>query len=397
MNKTIHLTFPHSKLSDYERLVKKFNRKAKKFGFSPVNMTVKDTSYIPCSVYMRNEDGKQILVKKIDLKHVTVEVTGQFPKFEGWSLVARLDHTPSGENIVNMFPSFYGQSIPQEFRTRQHCDHCNTNRNRKATILIVDDNRTYKQIGTNCIADYLRSGDVEEYLIAEELTSLTYSPVSEISTDEYRGESGGFSEYGIETVKFLAECIALVEKYGFQPTKVDNEYKSSLRSTKTQAEINFFSLKLHTIYTPEDMKRAETILEWLRGIDPKNEYMSNLKVLADLSYVSYKHLGLIASMTITYQRHLNSQREAKLSNFVGTVGERIDIEVRLVFKKEFETAYGWTLMNLMEDKDGNQFVWWTQKEDLPSEGFFKLRGRIKAHNIYNEKKQTVITRAKLLG
>lgn len=71
--KTIQLTFPHSKLNKYEKIIKKFNRKAKKFGFSEVSMKIIETVYIPCKVYNIHGDGSSELIKTIDKKHVTVE------------------------------------------------------------------------------------------------------------------------------------------------------------------------------------------------------------------------------------------------------------------------------------------------------------------------------------
>lgn len=398
--KTIQLTFPHSKLNKYEKIIKKFNRKAKKFGFSEVSMKIIETVYIPCKVYNIHGDGSSELIKTIDKKHVTVEVSGEFPKFNGWTPVARLDHTPSGENIVNLFPLFYNKSIPEEFKKRQACDHCNINRYRKSTILIVDDYGNYKQVGTNCIADYIGSGDIENYINAEIITSDYFSPVTEIDSDEYNEhiKQGLYSEYGIKTVDFLAECVAMVRKYGYQSTKVDEDsIDNHLQSTRTQAEINFFALYGKLEQTDEDKEKAKRIIEWLKtDIEPTNEYMSNLKVLAGLEFASVKHLGYIASMTITYDKHFNSNKVNE-SEWIGSIGKKIETEVQLIFKKEFTNTWGWTLMNLMEDKDGNQFVWWTQNDSLTTEKTFKIRAKVKDHREYNGKKQTVITRVKVLN
>lgn len=100
--------------------------------------------------------------------------------------------------------------------------------------------------------------------------------------------------------------------------------------------------------------------------------------------------------------------------FVGTVGERIEFEARLKYKAGFDTVYGWMNVLVFEAADGNALVWKTSSEPVALEALhnmgrdekkaamdvmrFKVRGRIKKHEAYENKRrgtttnQTILTR-----
>ena len=55
-------------------------------------------------------------------------------------------------------------------------------------------------------------------------------------------------------------------------------------------------------------------------------------------------------------------------------------------------------MFLMEDEDGNVFVWNTKSrnaDDYPEETRWTVRGKVKEHKEYNGVKQTVLTYCKM--
>lgn len=90
------------------------------------------------------------------------------------------------------------------------------------------------------------------------------------------------------------------------------------------------------------------------------------------------------------------------SNWQFEVGQRIEIEVNVVASIRFERnriAYfddGISYINKMEDTDGNEFIWKTGRPMKTSE-IVKIKGTVKEHTEYDGRKQTVLTRCKVVG
>lgn len=86
--------------------------------------------------------------------------------------------------------------------------------------------------------------------------------------------------------------------------------------------------------------------------------------------------------------------EPSNSEYVGEIGERIE-EVFTVTKAfTFDGYYGTSTMHIMEDADGNVFVWTTASKSFPEGKVMTLRGTIKDHREYKGTKQTILTRCK---
>lgn len=84
------------------------------------------------------------------------------------------------------------------------------------------------------------------------------------------------------------------------------------------------------------------------------------------------------------------------SSFVGEVGQRLDFEAGIEGVRHMEGDFGTTSLVRMRDEAGNCFVWFASGYKTYEEGErFKVRATIKKHNVFNEEKQTVISRAVL--
>ena len=80
------------------------------------------------------------------------------------------------------------------------------------------------------------------------------------------------------------------------------------------------------------------------------------------------------------------------SEDVGAVGERIDLELTVTKAIPLDGYYGRSIMHLFEDENQNVFVWTTGARTLSVGEVYKVRGTVKAHDIYHNTKQTVLTR-----
>lgn len=84
--------------------------------------------------------------------------------------------------------------------------------------------------------------------------------------------------------------------------------------------------------------------------------------------------------------------EATTSEFVGEIGERLDLMLTIKKAIEVNGAFGSSTIHIMEDECGNEFMWSTAAKSW-AEGTVKhVRGTVKDHRIYRNSKQTVLTR-----
>lgn len=80
------------------------------------------------------------------------------------------------------------------------------------------------------------------------------------------------------------------------------------------------------------------------------------------------------------------------SQFVGTVGERITVNVIVEKNITLDGYYGIQHMHIMRSDDGNVFVWSTTTKDWAVGSKKNIKGTIKEHKTYRNVRQTVLTR-----
>ena len=80
------------------------------------------------------------------------------------------------------------------------------------------------------------------------------------------------------------------------------------------------------------------------------------------------------------------------SEFIGEVGQRLEMSITVTRNIHLENDYGSTNMHIMEDENGNVFVWTTASKNWPVGETKTIRGTVKSHNIYQGVKQTILTR-----
>jgi hypothetical protein len=83
---------------------------------------------------------------------------------------------------------------------------------------------------------------------------------------------------------------------------------------------------------------------------------------------------------------------------LGTVGEKHDFGTVVVdFVRTIDGYYGQTTLTKFLTEEGDLLVWFRSgnKTDLTQGQKIKLSGKVKKHDSYNGRKQTVLTRGKI--
>lgn len=86
------------------------------------------------------------------------------------------------------------------------------------------------------------------------------------------------------------------------------------------------------------------------------------------------------------------------SEWIGEVGERVELDLRVVSSFGMDTDFGWSCINKLIDLQGNIFIWKTSKDLVHMYGestVLKIKGTIKEHSEYRNDKQNVLTRCKI--
>lgn len=138
-------------------------------------------------------------------------------------------------------------------------------------------------------------------------------------------------------------------------------------------------------YFPSDVKLPERFPE---GIEPKKLLWDDVcnPLGSDLAAKGYVEAAVA---TLIY--------DPCSSEYVGKVGERIDVVVRVERKSIFNGVYGLTNIYKMIDEDGNVYSWFTTTSPMEPGKNYVIRGTIKEHATYRNIKQTILSRCKVIG
>jgi len=114
--------------------------------------------------------------------------------------------------------------------------------------------------------------------------------------------------------------------------------------------------------------------------------------------------GYAIDYTVDLEKLINKdkpQEPEKVSEYIGNVGDKIDMVVTLDHVAYWENSFRpWehnlTYLYSFKDDNGNVLVWQTSKGLVIDDGAkVTIKGTIKEHNEYKEVKQTVLTRCKI--
>lgn len=405
---------PKSNIPYLEWKLERLNKRAKKLGVEPVRYQVINNY---CEIYeIDNPYGIEIdgVVQKIQkiVWFSDVQIVSEKPvRLDGWELSAVVTKMPTGESLVNTVPD---HDVPSYYRNADphYCDHCKSLRTRK-DVFIMHNTLTgeYKQIGRQCIQDFLGGEPGRIFAIASWVDSISSLCNKAEDRDICRRER---SPEGFGMEEYMAMACCLVRKTGFRsrntessmaPTASDTQWLLSFSYNAEDAKSKDEFIKKYGIEVEDqDREEATKVIEWARAIpvNTTNNYLYNLGVAARLEYVTYKTGGFIASAIQAYAKeveHRERQRQITQSNlnseWVGEVEKRIIIRnLKQVYRYVNESDYGVrTFLKFVQEGTGNVFIWWASgSQDLESETPINIKATIKAHETYKDVKQTVIFR-----
>lgn len=87
------------------------------------------------------------------------------------------------------------------------------------------------------------------------------------------------------------------------------------------------------------------------------------------------------------------------SQYIGNVGDKVDLKVTLASVHTYETNYSYyselNFIYKFKDSNSNTIIWKTSNKYLEEGKTYQIKGKIKKHNEYKGDKQTILTRCKI--
>jgi hypothetical protein len=378
-----------TKLAQLRKRVEAINRKAKKLGGAGFLLTTGGAV----------EVEEKVAGHKVNITHIPVIVSGVTPMIAGWTFVGKITHESMGNLIITPMG---GGDLPERYREVEPvCEHCGTSRFRKETFVLRNEAGEYKQVGRNCLTDFL-GGNNPAYAI------LYASFVGELEEGGEEDEDGlGYlcgsddGHYKLET--YLSAVAFSMRRFGWvSRTQAKEEFVTPtasdawwLLAPKNREE--------HLKWESQDFAEAEAAIAWAKtlgdGTTRISDYEYNLWTLARAGQFPYHMDGFAASMINAHHKAREKALEcAKRNEWVGNKKDKVSLRVQLVNVMYMPSRWPTTL-HKFQDEQGRVLVWFAASEDLSDAvgRWGMLTGTVKEHDTYNGVLQTTLTRCKFVG
>jgi hypothetical protein len=354
----------------------------------------------------RGEDERVVEV----LRFGTATIETDPIKFAGWKLLGVLSPIPTEQGEIVVYPTAVpGEELPSDVREwTMRCDHCGTVRRRNETFVLRHDDGSLKQVGRQCIKDYL-GHDAEGFLARWGFDRAVLA----LGADE---ELWGFSGrrpavWTLRTVLTITSAIVRVEGWVSRKKAMDG-YGLTPTATLVMDWIEGVGSKAdkfrreHPV-EEQDEQAAQSVIDYWLANDDASDYTQSAKLLADGGLVIQRAFGLAVSLLPVAQVGLQRIRERELerqgrpvSQFVGEIGKRQEFTAEVIGTREFPGYAPGTVSTLVTfvTADGCRIKWWASGDTswLPkpqSKELVTFKATVKEHKPYNGQAETTVQRA----
>ena len=354
------------------KLIEKLNKLAAR----AENLGLVGPSISTVSTGMQKHDGQYIRVEVVEINF------GEEVVVNGWNFSAKIEHLPTG-NLVKSFSELDAKWYDAE----PNCEHCGQNRRRNTTYVLTNDTREI-QVGSTCLKDF--TGHTNAEALADYFAQIQeFDAANEFGYDA----NESYGSPCVEVKKYLQYAALSVRMSGYVSRK-NAELKVA-----TADDAFFWMTKKqdHEYPNEKDISLAQDVKDYVEALEPTNNFEHNVKILLSEEYAHYSHFGYIAGALSAHLRNQESILKGAGQEYVGEIKKRHDFTLTVVSERVLEGQYGMTHLYKFTDENGNNLVWFSSKnQDLDIGATYTIKATVKDHSEYNNEKQTVITRGKVL-
>jgi len=337
------------------------------------------------------------------IRFAVVQVQGETPRINGWQFLATIqplrdeEGKQTGKNMLRVVPGIEG--MPDKYReATNYCDHCQTNRMRNETYVVMHELGETKQVGKTCLKDFLGHSNPEK--IAEWTTTLanladlcgSYGPRGPLV-------DGSQWELRYPTEDFLTYVAAAIRVDGWISRKFS--YMSGKPATASVA-MEQISLR-DDKYTPtsEDRALGEQTALWMEGLELRqdnNDYMKNLATVGSVGCVERRTAGIAASGISAMKREFGEslipekKDRPAAANYLGEIGERITVDVTVDVVRAYQNDWSSGFIFKMHTASGDVVTCFNLKGGANEGDKLTIKGTVKKQNEFKGQKETVLNR-----
>jgi len=403
---------PSGKIDKVTKIFDKYIKKLLTFKNGILSYTVGEEV---TKSFIISHDEFGVFQSTVYRKFRLVTFDGVAPKLRGWEFIARLDHDRELGTMVNAIP---GKEVPLEYFSKgQTCDHCRVNRFRKNTFIVYSEVEGFRQVGSTCIADFLGHKSPEEILkFYRNMVELyTIAGGAEDWEDDRYWSSGCSRDYN-SLKNVLSVTIAVIRKEGWvskAKAKIQNipstaDIVGSYFSYDKSENNRLFRKEVNELRSDSDGDFIEKLIKYFKEVEETNSYLHNVKALAARNLVPVEYRGVAVSMVPTFRKYLGELSDGTKSNllneYYGELKQKVELNGLKIDKIiAIEGVFGSVSIYKFTSPKGQLFVWFASRPQKVSDTVFfsegnvvNLKGSVKGHNEYNGRKETILTRCKLV-
>ena len=377
--------------------LERLNKRATRLSVPLIRYTVGDVVAVPT---MKDKEGNVTAWRQVH----PVTLFPERIKLKGWSLAAVLESV-SDEVMVRCVP---GVVVAPKARSLDpsYCDHCRTSRKRTETFLLHHDTGATKQVGRQCLKDFLGHQDAGSMAAYAEMVFEAMALGDDADDSRSTGSARQYAAVG----RFLQLVAAVIRLDGWVSSSAAKA--GGKASTASVAQAAYWAkasaMQRHYAPTDEDVATAAAAHAWVaeafggKPVEQRSDYEHNAWLSVRGEVLGDKHAGLAASVVAAWLRHQDSLRLQALAGrvkpvdaWLATVGERVSFYATLLTSKRIDGLYGTTTIHRMLTRDGVTVVWFASGDGLGSvedDGERLFTATIKRHDEFRGAKQTTVSR-----
>jgi len=336
-----------------------------------------------------------------------MELENTFSTLGIWSVVGRIEHSHAG-NLLHGTNEANGNTLLGWKDATACCQHCRTKRQRNDTYVLHNAELGYKQIGRSCLKEFTGFD-------ASAITSAmkSFIDICDYADEERERMSGGCNFLMPVRIFIAAAMAAIRERDGFKPV---SEGESSTQSrairltercspgiSEQEEKENSVNWKrsVAAYWANLDGTEVDTIVEAIAAKkDSGNSFDYNAGLLAvDGTFAPFgsNHSAVLAAAVHKVLQTIDAPKAGKLNEHVGATGDKIKVRVVVTKIRAVHGQFGTSHWVNMQDAEGRCYSWCASRCPEPVERGVEMEiaGTIKAHELFNERKITVLTRCKV--
>jgi hypothetical protein len=398
-------TISASQRNAFNELLAKSNRKSTKLGMPGLTATFGEIRKV--EVVGRNGRPTGNFTSMVD-----VTISGVNPVLNGWRLIAVVSPLKADDGklmaVTTMVP---GETFGELVADPLNCDHCKVRRDRLETFIVRHESGETKQVARNCLKDYVGGNNCD----ADSVAALIGLRNKLAAATEALGNVRDFTSVSFRNV--MAFSIAAIRQHGWL-SKGAAYVKGG---TPTAAWVNAAMEFANTVWATPEVRAAalierglneasfpteadfeaatskledlSVVLDRMESEGSTNDYTQALRILTVAGTVNRKAMGIAVSAISFIARELAPKAAVMVSNYIGSVGEKITVKANLVSANKLGT--GSTLLTFTT-ADGNVVKYFANGPVSVTEGStYEVAGKVKAHQEFRGRKETMLNYAKV--